>query len=66
MKQEITVTGMSCQGCANSVKTNFEKIDEVKSVDIQLEKNLAVLDVENELSKETLQTALADTNYEVV
>lgn len=66
MKQEVTVTGMSCQGCANSVKTKFENIQEVKTAEIDLETNTAILDVASELPKATLQTALEDTNYEVV
>ena len=66
MRQEVEVKGMSCEGCANSVKTNFLKIKGVHEVEIDLEKNLAILDVEFEIPKESLETILEDTNYEVV
>lgn len=66
MKQEVTVQGMTCQGCANSVKTKFEKIKGVNSVEVDLENKLATLNTELEIPKDSLQTALEDTNYEVV
>lgn len=66
MKQEVTVNGMTCQGCANAVKTKFEKIKEIDSVKIDLENKKAILETEIEIPKESLQTVLEDTNYEVV
>ena len=66
MKQEVTIQGMTCQGCANAVKTKFEKIKGVDSVEVDLENNLATLITELEIPKDSLQTALEDTNYTVV
>ena len=66
MKQEVTVNGMTCQGCANAVKTKFEKIKEIDSVKIDLENKKAILETEIEIPKDSLQTVLEDTNYEVV
>lgn len=66
MKQEVMVTGMTCQGCANTVKTKFEKIQGVDSVEIDLENKKAILETEIEIPKDSLQIVLEDTNYEVV
>lgn len=66
MKQEVTVKGMVCQGCANAVKTKLGNIKGVNSVEINLDKELATLTTDKEISKDSLQTALEDTNYEVV
>ncbi|HLR88409.1 MAG TPA: heavy metal-associated domain-containing protein [Atopostipes sp.] len=66
MKQEVTVNGMTCQGCANAVKTKFEKIKGIDSVKIDLENKKAILETEIEIPKDSLQTVLEDTNYEVV
>ena len=66
MKQEVTIQGMTCQGCANAVKTKFEKIKGIDSVKIDLENKKAILETEIEIPKDSLQTVLEDTNYEVV
>ena len=66
MKQEVDVNGMTCQGCANAVKTKFEKINGIDSVEIDLENKKAILETEIEIPKDLLQTVLEDTNYEVV
>ena len=57
---------MTCQGCANTVKTKFEKIKGVNSVEVDLENKLATLNTELEIPKDSLQTTLEDTNYEVI
>lgn len=64
--QEVTIKGMTCEGCANSVKTQFEMIKGIHSVDIDLENNKAVLEAEFEIPTESLETVLEETNYEVV
>lgn len=66
MKQEVMINGMTCQGCANSVKTKFEQIEGINAVEIDLESRKAILDAELEIPKDTLKAALADTNYSVV
>lgn len=66
MKQEVTVEGMSCAGCANAVKTKFEKIKGIEAVEIDLANNRAILTAEYEIPEDSLQVALADTNYRIV
>lgn len=66
MKKEIVVEGMSCAGCANTVKTRFEAIDGVKSVNVDLGNNKVTIESASEVNKDTLITALSDTNYSIV
>lgn len=66
MKQEIQVEGMSCAGCAETVKQRFEGIPEVNSVEIDLENKKAILDCDGQVGEDELVQALEGTNYNVV
>lgn len=65
MNQIATIEGMKCDGCAGIVKEKFEAISGVKTVDIQLDEKKAMITADNEISKEQLQAALADTKFTV-
>lgn len=66
MKNEIIVEGMTCAGCANTVKTKFEAVDGVKSVGVDLESKKITIESDSKIDKETLIAALSDTNYSIV
>lgn len=65
MNYQAKVEGMSCNGCAKSVKAAFSNIEGVSNVDINLDEKQAVLESSQELNKEQLEEALADTSYTV-
>lgn len=65
MYYQAKVEGMSCNGCANSVKAAFSQIDGVSDVKINLDEKKAAIESSNELMKEQLEAALADTSYTV-
>lgn len=65
MKKEIVVEGMSCAGCANTVKTRFEAIAGVESVNVDLENSKVTIESASEVEKDTLITALSDTSYSI-
>lgn len=65
MNYQAIVEGMSCNGCANSVKAAFSQIEGVSAVEINLEEKKAALQSSRELTKEQLEEALADTSYTV-
>jgi len=44
MRQEVKVEGMSCAGCANTVKRRFAGIPEVENVEIDLDSKKAHLE----------------------
>lgn len=66
MKQEVKVEGMTCAGCANTVKQRFSGLPNVLDVDIDLDDQQAILESSKRISVEELQTALEGTAYSIV
>lgn len=66
MKQEVKVEGMTCAGCANTVKQRFSGLPNVLDVDIDLDDQQAILESSKRISDEELQTALEGTAYSIV
>ena len=66
MKREVLVEGMKCEGCANTVQENFEAIEGVKSVEIDLVNKKVVLESQSAIDNNTLNSTLSDTKYFVV
>jgi len=65
MKQEVKVEGMSCAGCANTVKQRFAGIPEVENVEIDLENKKAQPESNERISNKKLKTSLEGTNYSI-
>jgi len=65
MKQEVKVEGMTCEGCANTVKQRFAGIPEVENVEIDLENKKAHLDSTEKISNKKLQISLEGSNYSI-
>lgn len=65
MKQEVSVSGMTCAGCANTVKQRFTGIPAVDAVEIDLEQKKATLTVEDHIGDDELIAALEGTPYTV-
>ncbi|GEK91739.1 heavy-metal-associated domain-containing protein [Alkalibacterium kapii] len=65
MIKEVTVEGMKCQGCANTVKENFSSIEGVDSVEVDVANNKVTVESQKEIDKQTLKSALSDTKYTV-
>lgn len=59
MTHTYKVTGMTCQHCKASVEDSLKALDNIKSVDVSLEKEEAEIDMETHVSIETLQDALS-------
>lgn len=59
MTHTYKVTGMTCQHCKSSVEESLKAIDNIKSVDVSLEQELAEIDMETHVSIEELQDALS-------
>ena len=58
MKQNYRISGMTCQGCVTSVAQKLLAVDAVKTVDINLEKEEAKIEMENDISIAVFQMAL--------
>lgn len=65
MDYQAIVEGMSCNGCANSVKAAFSNIEGVSHVDVDLDEKQVNVQSSQELTKEQLDHALEDTSYTV-
>lgn len=65
MKKTVEITGMACNGCANNVKSRFEKIPGVDAVTVDLEAKEASLTSQTDISIDSLNAALDGTKYAV-
>jgi copper chaperone CopZ len=59
------VSGMSCGGCATTVKNKLSAASGVTSVSIDLEKKEALITSDEVIKSETLQDALKNTHYTI-
>lgn len=66
MRTEVIVEGMTCKGCAGSVQRIFENIDGVNNVSVDLASKTVSIESTENISKGTLQEALAATAYKVI
>jgi copper chaperone CopZ len=60
MTHTYKVSGMTCQHCKASVEDSIKKLENVKSVSVDLEAKEAQIDMEKHIDVETLQNALSD------
>ncbi len=58
MTHQYTVEGMTCGNCKKHVEEALSGLSEVKSVEVDLEKGEATLDLSNHLTEEALQESL--------
>jgi copper chaperone len=65
MKKKILVEGMSCGHCVNHVKEALEELG-ASSVEVSLEKKLAIVEVNENISDEKIKFAIEDAGYDVV
>jgi len=59
------VSGMSCGGCATTVKNKLSAANGVKSVTVDLAKKQVEIGSLLELNVDTLQDALSETGYTI-
>ena len=64
----VTVNGLVCDFCAQSMKKVLGKQDAVSAVDVNLTSKIITIDLKQtgDLSDETLTKAVTDAGYEVV
>jgi copper chaperone CopZ len=61
MIQNIAVENIKCNGCMNTIKTSLMKLDGVKNVEIDLEKE--IVSVDGTIEKDILVHSLAKIGY---
>ena len=65
MKKTMKIEGMMCQHCVAHVTKALQGIEGVTSVEVNLKKKTAVVDLGAEVSDATLTAAITDAGYEV-
>ena len=60
MKHTYTVTGMTCNGCKNSVEKSLSEVPNVQNVAVDLDSSEAKIEMSKDISIETLQKFLSD------
>lgn len=65
MTHTYHIEGMTCNGCANNVKTALLNIEGVQTVNISLEKNTATISMEKHIPLEDLQKSL-NPKYKII
>lgn len=65
MKKIMKIEGMMCQHCVAHVTKALSGIAGVKSVDVNLKKKTATVELSEEVLNETLTKAVVDAGYEV-
>ena len=63
MKKEYNLEGITCAGCANTVKERFSSVPGVTNVEVSLENIVAT--VEGDASVDALQASLEGTKYSI-
>ncbi len=66
MSEEITVTGMTCEGCESVVETALEMADGVESADADRYEDVAVVETADaiEVDRETLASKVELAGYD--
>jgi copper chaperone CopZ len=60
----LNVTGMSCEGCADSVRSALTQLEGVQSADVSLDEKKAVLAVEDTVQATDLVGAVGAAGYQ--
>ncbi len=65
MNTTITVSGMTCGHCVNSVTEELSKISGVKEVKVDLDSGKVDITSESELAQADLSGAIQEAGYEI-
>ena len=63
MTKTLEVKGMMCQHCVDHVRKNLEAIDGVRSADVSLENNNAVITFDKEVDEDLIKDIVAEAGY---
>lgn len=65
-KQIITIEGMTCGGCANTVEKKLNSVEEINRAAVDLETNTATIEANTLFDANQLNDVLDVTPYTVV
>lgn len=67
MTKQYKIEGMTCMGCRAHVEKSLQKLDGVTNAHVDLQKDMAVVEMREEIPLEKLQEALSEAggNYKI-
>jgi Cu2+-exporting ATPase len=65
MKKTLKIEGMMCQRCVAHVTKALQDMDGVISVEVNLKKKTAIVELSVEIAEETFISAITEAGYEV-
>ena len=65
MKKTLSVFGMTCHKCVAHVKMALEELEQVKSAEVSLQEQSAVVELNEDVADEVLKNAVEEFGYEV-
>ncbi|WP_111706313.1 heavy-metal-associated domain-containing protein [Lutibacter citreus] len=63
MKKIIEIVNLKCGGCVSSIKKGLEGIEGVKTVNVELETSMVIVDIDNEVVLDTVKQKLSEMGY---
>lgn len=66
MNKRITINGMHCAGCVNSVEKAVGRVDGVQNVTVQLATDTAIIEYEGDYPAGEIKEAVGNAGYEIV
>lgn len=64
-KQELTVNGMTCGHCAQTLTTVLSALSDIDVVDVDVTSGRVILDVAHLLSTDALTQAVSEAGFEL-
>ena len=65
MKKTLKIDGMMCQRCVAHVTKALQGIDGVDTVEVNLKKKIATVELSSEIADETFVSVITEAGYEV-
>ncbi len=65
-KVKLVIEGMHCASCASNIERSLKKVSGVKEALVSLMLKKATVEIEDNVSKEELEKAVARTGYKAV
>ncbi len=66
MKKKLYIEGMSCQHCVMHVTNALKELEDVESVEVNLEGKYAIAELAKDLDEAVFKDALDDAGYDLV
>lgn len=65
MKKIITIVGMQCNHCKMSVEEALLQLEGITKVEVDLDKKIATIEINQEVSNEKIIEAIEEIGFEV-